>query len=87
MIAIRHNGAEYRVGITNRVIIVWARPGRHWHTASFSAEQSALHFLSDHSLRKSKAKQLLAAAMRNEGPMADPEHRLRIREKTLADVA
>jgi hypothetical protein len=41
------------------------------------SEESAVHWLCDHSLKKSKAKQLVAAVLRDEGPLSDPGHPLR----------
>jgi len=41
-------------------------------------EEEARRWLSDHTLRKSKAKKLLAAALRGEGEFADPNHPKRV---------
>lgn len=49
------------------------------HGTYHSDESNALRWLSDHSLRKSKAKKLLAAALRGEGEFADPEHKARVK--------
>lgn len=79
MIAIRlPNGKEYSVTARAGGIELYARPGMRTCHIFLSAEQSALYWLCDHSLEKSKARQLLDAEIRNEGPMANPRHRLRI---------
>lgn len=46
-------------------------------------EESARRWLSDNGLRKSKAKKLLAAALRNEGDYADPNHPNRISQPQI----
>jgi hypothetical protein len=70
--------ARYSVGKQNEMIRVTAKPGIVEHCARLFTEEGALRWLCDRGLRKSKARQLLAAELRNEGPFADPKHPRRL---------
>lgn len=59
-------------------IYVFARPGTTVFETVTENEEDARRWLCDRGLRKSKAKQLLAAGVRNEGPYADPNHPRRL---------
>jgi hypothetical protein len=81
MITIKYAGGIYacerrkggRVGVA-------AQPGRATHANIVDSEEAAIRWLCDRSLRKSKAKQLVEAALRNEGPLADPKHYRRVHQ-------
>lgn len=59
-------------------IYLSARPGQTVHETVIENEEEARKWLCDRGLRKSKAKQLLAAGVRSEGPFADPNHPRRL---------
>jgi hypothetical protein len=59
-------------------IYVCAQPGTAFYEAVIEKEEDARRWLSDRGLRKSKAKKLLDAGVRNEGPYADVNHPRRL---------
>ncbi len=79
MTRIKYQGGYYAVG---RLLScgVWAeaKPGMTKHEMVFGEEESARRWLGDHGLPRSKARQLIAAELRNEGPFADPKHPRRV---------
>jgi hypothetical protein len=70
--------ARYSAGQSRGMIRVTAKPGVTEHVAMLLTEAGAIRWLCDRGLRKSKAKQLLAAELRKEGPLADPQHERRV---------
>lgn len=78
--AIKYGGpyARYSAGESRGMIRVTAKPGVIEHVAMMLTEEGAIRWLCDRGLRKSKAKQLLSAELRNEGPFADPAHPRRL---------
>jgi hypothetical protein len=82
MITIRYSGREYsargygdgNVGVGVNFIAPLHRRRR----VTMPCEESARRWLCDNGLRKSKAKKLLAAALRGEGELADPNHPWRV---------
>jgi hypothetical protein len=61
------------------VIQVFAKSRFKSHDRMTTDEEEARRWLCDHGLRKGKARKLLAAALRGEGELADPDHPNRIR--------
>lgn len=74
LITIKYSGREYSAQQTDEGILVQAGSASSIHVIVKPDEESARRWLGDHSLRKSKAKKLLAAALRNEGDFADRDH-------------
>jgi len=63
--------------------VAFLKPVHHQRHVIMPDEESARRWLSDNGLRKSKAKKLLSAALRNEGDYADPLHPHRVREPRM----
>ena len=79
MTRIKYGGGYFSVAkCSNGDIAVEAKPGMSRSFSAFTDEEAARRWLGDHGLRRSKAKQLLAAELRNEGPFADPKHPRRV---------
>lgn len=89
MIGIKYQGSIFAAGVPNRLlkhypadcenvtIRVCARGGK--HITDIVGEEPARRWLCDHGLRKSKARQLLDAELRNHGPFSNPKHPKRIK--------
>lgn len=86
MITIKYSAREYSAQHLADGIMVsvdFALPPGRGRFVIKDDEESARRWLSDNGLRKSKAKKLLAAALRNEGELADPNHPKRVLPQTL----
>lgn len=76
MVAIRYSARTYAAQLTpSGKIIVRA----HGQVAIMDDELRAYLWLGNHGLRRGRIKGLLAAALRNEGVFADPEHPKRVK--------
>jgi hypothetical protein len=81
-ITIKYAGREYSAHLADfgvSVGVAFITPVHRRRHVVMPDEESARRWLSDNGLRKSKAKKLLAAALRDEGDYADPAHPHRCR--------
>lgn len=83
LITIKYSARHYsarKIAIVIGGVPGWCiklKAGEH-HSALRHTEEEARLWLGDHGLRKSKATKLLAAALRNQGDFANPNHKLRV---------
>ncbi len=75
MIAIKDGGRVFAVHAKDEYVLVKASQ-QPWR--SFRDEEAARRWLSDNGLRKGRARDLLSAVLRNEGPFANPSHPKRL---------
>lgn len=73
-VAIQYSGKEYSAVKRGEAISLSAKPGAKIHFGQAANEADAIQWLCDRSLRKSKARQLMAAVLRDEGPFAAARH-------------
>lgn len=78
VIVIRYQHAVYSCRQIDGILFLQARPGIKTHVAERSDETAAVRWFGDHSLRRGRAQNLVAAAVRNEGPYANEKHPHRI---------
>lgn len=70
MITIKYQQAVYSCRRIDGILMLQARPGIRTHVAERADEEQAVRWFGDHSLRRGRAQNLVAAAVRNEGPYA-----------------
>ena len=83
-VAIKFQGGIYAAFVNGGGKVVAIARNRHQIVSGsgMEGEQSAYRFLGDHGLPRRQARRLLDAAIRNEGPFADPNHPRRLKDAT-----
>ena len=74
MITIKYHNGLYSCRWIEGILMLEAKPGIKTHVAERVCEDQAAHWFGDHGLRRGRARNLIAAAVRNDGPYANPAH-------------